>query len=282
METFETFELAEQSLKDELIWSKKGLKKYEKKSKSYKQFYRCNLVRSRCKVQCSSGCVIILPADKTNAEVHRTTFVHDHKEKVMGVTLETRKAIDQMLKVVNIIRPKTILSHLEALNTEISKDNAKLKDDPTSRLQKEKSLLAIPLDRDLYNFLSQYRKKTLINGTTDYHLGDLHALCAVGHEELENETDTVFTIRFQIFCADEEYGKEDDFEATNKGDQLDEEKVTQGPARASTINTELVTTLIINHPNEQNDNEDSETPVIDIRNKIRIVILICQYLTLKI
>ena len=150
---------------------------------------------------------------------------------------------------------------MEVLNTEISKDNAKLKDDPTSRLLKEKPLLAIPLDRNLYNYLSQYRKKTLNNGPTDNHLGDLHALCAVGHEELKNEPDTVFIIRFQIICADEYYGKEVDFEATNKGDQLDEETVTQGPARASIINTELIPTLIINHTNGQNDNDDSEIPV---------------------
>ena len=72
--------------------------------------------------------------------------------------------------------------------------------------------------------MSRYRKKTLIKGSTDYQLGDLHAWCA-DHEGFpdENEPEPVFVVRLQFFYPDEESGEGDDFEAaatTNKGDQF--------------------------------------------------------------
>ena len=65
METFASFELAEKSLLDQMIWVRRGAKKYEKTTRSYKQFYRFKLVKARSKVQCSSGCYIILNANNT-------------------------------------------------------------------------------------------------------------------------------------------------------------------------------------------------------------------------
>ena len=55
--SLETLEQAENSLKEEKLWTK-----------SYQQFYRCCRVKFREK-QCSTGCVIISPADKTSVEV---------------------------------------------------------------------------------------------------------------------------------------------------------------------------------------------------------------------
>jgi hypothetical protein len=43
-ETFETLELAQKSLSDELIWSKKN-KSYDKTNQCHKQFYRLNILQ---------------------------------------------------------------------------------------------------------------------------------------------------------------------------------------------------------------------------------------------
>ena len=116
METFASFELAEKSLLDQMIWVRRGAKKYEKTTRSYKQFYRCKLVKARSKVQCSSGCYIILNANNTNAEVYSTSCPHDHSGKVLSVSIEARIEIDKMFKVISRIKPKTILSNLEIIN----------------------------------------------------------------------------------------------------------------------------------------------------------------------
>ena len=89
------FQLAKKSLKDELIWSRTN-RKYEKSTKAHKQFYRCNLVKSRCKIQCSNEVVIIKPYYSTKVEVHRTTCPHDHTEKQLTVTIVARIAIEKM------------------------------------------------------------------------------------------------------------------------------------------------------------------------------------------
>ena len=63
-ETRSAFELAEKSLKEEYIWSRIN-KKYEKSTKFLKQFYRCILIRSLCKIKCSRGVEIIMPSNST-------------------------------------------------------------------------------------------------------------------------------------------------------------------------------------------------------------------------
>ena len=85
----EQFELglAEKSLKDEMIWSKIGTKKYLKVSKSYQQAHRCNRVRYRKKKRCCAGCLIISPANTTKVEVHRTICAHDHIDRILGVSI---------------------------------------------------------------------------------------------------------------------------------------------------------------------------------------------------
>ena len=108
----------------EHIWSRTN-KKYEKSTKSHKQFYRCNLVRSRCKIQCSSACVIIKPPNTTKVEVWRTICPHDHKEKPLSVTIAARIAIDKMFQVLKSIKPKIILANLEKMNTLIVEENVK-------------------------------------------------------------------------------------------------------------------------------------------------------------
>ena len=172
--SFDTYELAEKSLKDERLWTKVGIRKKLAKTGSFQQFYRCCRPKYREK-QCCAGCVIILLANTTKVEVHKTTCAHDHIEKVLSVSNEARLEIDKMYKVVRTIRPKTILSNLEAINRSYEKENAKIREDPKRQHEKEKALIVIPLFADLYNFLARYRKKELINGKENFHLGDLHA-----------------------------------------------------------------------------------------------------------
>jgi hypothetical protein len=207
-----------------LIWSKIGIKKYLKISKSYQQAYRCNRVRYREKKQCCTGCLIISPANTTKVEVHRTICAHDHREKVLSVSIDARIAIEEMFKVVKSIRPKNILANLEKINESYVLKNAERLNDPARQNEKDKVLIAIPLFADLYNYLARFRKKTLINGKDKFHLGDLHTWCA-DHESLPppEEPDQVFVVRFQIFYPDEEYEVEDDYEAAtahNRGDQF--------------------------------------------------------------
>ena len=92
-DTMSALKLAWKSLKDELFWSRTN-KKYEKSTKAHKQSYRCNLVESRCKIQCSSVVSIIKPSNSTKVEVHRTTCPNDHIEKQLTVTIAARLAID--------------------------------------------------------------------------------------------------------------------------------------------------------------------------------------------
>jgi hypothetical protein len=60
--SFDSLEKAESSLKEERLWTKVGVRKYLKSTKSYQQFYWCCRVKFREK-QCSSGCVIIFGGD---------------------------------------------------------------------------------------------------------------------------------------------------------------------------------------------------------------------------
>ena len=168
--SFETLEQAENSLNEERLWTKVGVRKYLKSTKSYQQFYRCCRVKFREK-QCSTGCNIISPADKTSVEVRKTICAHDHLEKVLSVSIEARAAIDKMFKVVKTIRPKTILYNLEEINKNYVIENAKIREDPKRQNETEKALIVIPLFSDLYNYLARYRKKELINGKENFHLG---------------------------------------------------------------------------------------------------------------
>jgi hypothetical protein len=78
-----------------------------------------------------------------------------------------------MFKVISRIKPKTILSNLENINASILQENSKMREDPCRQNEKEKPLIAIPLEKDLYNYLARYRKKALINGSAEYYLGNL-------------------------------------------------------------------------------------------------------------
>jgi hypothetical protein len=89
LETFASFELAEKSLIDQKIWVRRGARKYEKTTGSYKQFYRCKLVKANSKVQCSS-----LNANNTSAEVYSTICPHDHPGKDLSISIEARIEID--------------------------------------------------------------------------------------------------------------------------------------------------------------------------------------------
>ncbi len=106
-----------------------------------------------------------------------------------------------MFKVVKPIRPKNILANLEKINYSYVLKNAERLNHPAKQNEKDKVLIVIPVFADLYNYLARYRKKTLINGKENFHLGDLHTWCA------DHEPDQVFVVRFQIFNPDEEYDK---------------------------------------------------------------------------
>ena len=76
-EKFASLELAEKSVNKEEIWSKKGAK-FEKKTKQWKHFYRCNKVTQQNKVQCCAGLCLVLLANSQEVEVHKTLCAHDH------------------------------------------------------------------------------------------------------------------------------------------------------------------------------------------------------------
>ena len=89
-----------------------------------------------------------------------------------SVSIDARLVIDQMFKVVKTIRPKTILSNLEAINDSYVLENAKRLNDPARQNEKDKVLIAIPLFADLFAVCKE-----------NFHLGDLHTWCA-DHENL--------------------------------------------------------------------------------------------------
>jgi hypothetical protein len=205
-------------LLSEHIWSKTN-KKYEKLTKTHKIFYRCNQVKSRSKVKCSSACVIILPATSTKAEVHRTTCPHDHIPRNMSVSIEARLAIDKMFEVLKTLKPGKILENLDNANVQIMKENQKRQEDPNLQKEADKPFIKIPFLADLNNYLARYKKKHLINGQANMKLGDLHTWC-FEHEPLPpiHELDQVFVVKFHIFYPDENYTYEDD--SFEKGDQF--------------------------------------------------------------
>jgi hypothetical protein len=75
--SFDTLKQAEDSLKEERLWTKVGIRKKLVTTGAYQQFYQCCRVKFREKQFCT-GCVIISPADKTSVEVHKTICAHDH------------------------------------------------------------------------------------------------------------------------------------------------------------------------------------------------------------
>ena len=132
------------------------------------------VLKSETQIQCSSARVIIKPPNNTKVEVWRTICPHDHKEKPLSVTIAARIAIDKMFQVVKSIKPKIIFANLEKMNTLIVEENVKKHQDLARKDEKDKPLIIIPLEKDLYNYLSRHRKKHFINGQTNMHLGELH------------------------------------------------------------------------------------------------------------
>ena len=119
-ETFASLELAKKAVEEEGTWSWKA-KKVEKNIT--KQYYRCNKVKQRCPRQCSTGLVLILKAESQEVELHRTLCAHDHIEKVVSVSLETRDEINKMFAVTVSITPNKILENLKNINDDIVKEN---------------------------------------------------------------------------------------------------------------------------------------------------------------
>ena len=119
-----------------------------KKTQESKIFYRCNKVVQRNPIQCSTGLVLILKADSQEVEVHRTLCAHDHIARIFSVSIETREEIQKMLSVTDALSPAKILLNLENINEQRSFDTLNVK-----------PLLQIPLLRDLYNYLTENRKK---------------------------------------------------------------------------------------------------------------------------
>ena len=71
--SFDSLEQAESSLKEERLWTKVGVRKYLKSTKSHQQLYRCCRVKFREK-QFSAGCVVISPANKTRLFAHTIIY----------------------------------------------------------------------------------------------------------------------------------------------------------------------------------------------------------------
>ena len=167
----------------EETWSWKA-KKVEKNIN--KHYYRCNKVKQRSPRQCSTGLVLILKAESQEVELHRTLCAHDHIEKVVSVSQETRDEINKMFAVTASLTPNRILENLNNINDDIVKEN------------KQKPLLQIPKKKCLYNYLAELRRKKY--GHSNMTLGELSHWC---HEHLdvppENEPDTVFVVKCDFF-----------------------------------------------------------------------------------
>ena len=119
-ETFASLELAKKAVEEEGAWSWKA-KKVEKNIT--KQYYRCNKVKQRCPRQCSTGLVLILKAESQEVELHRTLCAHDHIEKVVSVSQETRDEINKMFPVTVPLTPNRILENLNNINDDIVGEN---------------------------------------------------------------------------------------------------------------------------------------------------------------
>jgi hypothetical protein len=143
-EKFASLELAKKAVEEEETWSWKA-KKVEKNIT--KQYYRCNKVKQRCPRQCSTGLVLILKGESQEVELHRTLCAHDHIEKVISVSQETRDEINKMFVVTASLTPNNILANLNNINDEIVKENI------------QKPLLQIPKKKCLYNYLAELRRK---------------------------------------------------------------------------------------------------------------------------
>ena len=182
-ETFASLELAKKAVEEEETWSWKA-KKVEKNIT--KHYYRCNKVKQRSPRQCSTGLVLILKAESQEVELHRTLCAHDHIEKVVSVSQETRHEINKMFAVTVSLTPNNILENLNKINDDIVKEN------------QQKPLLQIPKKRCLYNYLAELRRKKY--GHSNMTLGELSHWC---HEHLdvppENEPDTVFVVKCDFF-----------------------------------------------------------------------------------
>jgi hypothetical protein len=66
-----------------------------------KQYYRCNKVKQRCPRQFSTVLVLILKGESQEVELDRTLCAHDHIEKVISVSQETRDEINKMFAINN-------------------------------------------------------------------------------------------------------------------------------------------------------------------------------------
>ena len=124
--------------------------------------------------------------ESQEVELHRTLCAHDHIEKVVSVSQETRDEINKMFAVTASLTPNNILANLNNINDEIVKENI------------QKPLLQIPKKKCLYNYLAELRRKKY--GHSNMTLGELSHWC---HEHLdvppENEPDTVFVVKCDFF-----------------------------------------------------------------------------------
>jgi len=111
---------------------------------------------------------------------------HDHIEKVVSVSQETRDEINKMFAVTASLTPNRILENLNNINDDIVREN------------KQKPLLQVPKKKCLYNYLAELRRKKY--GHSNMTLGELSHWC---HEHLdvppENEPDTVFVVKCDFF-----------------------------------------------------------------------------------
>ena len=111
-EKFPSLEIAQKAIEEQDTWPYKATQ-IPKKTEEKKLFYQCNKVTQRCKVQCSTGAVLILSAESQEVELHKTFCAHDHIPRKFSVSIETRAENDSIFLVTKNFLPIGILENLE-------------------------------------------------------------------------------------------------------------------------------------------------------------------------
>ena len=148
--------------------------------------YRCNLVKKRGP-QCNAAIYLLYHSTSLRVSLYKTDHDHNYDEinvgiKRQGITAATKKAIDDMLAIVDTRwTPTTIFNNLTKLN----------KTDPN---------IQVPTKLQISNYLS--RKQTKLGGTS-ITFSELTSWLEEHRETLEGD-DEPFVVSYQINIDDDD------------------------------------------------------------------------------
>ena len=110
--------------------------------------YRCNKCKSRGP-QCSAAMYLLYHKSDTNVSLFKTIAEHDHDRinqttQQYGISKDTKKFIDELLKLTTNWTPKAIVDHITNLQKSSHPE------------------LTIPMNRQVRNYLAMKREKTVV------------------------------------------------------------------------------------------------------------------------